>query len=267
MGYMGLLDRLASNGIIAVSIDAYDLTGFVPQLIPERSNLILKHMELWSHMNNGATFPSYPDFFSGRFAGHVDMNKISVSGHSRGGEASVGAYVRNLASAAPFSIHSVSSIAPVDGLGFVLPDVPYFVILPAADGDVCELNGQRIYDRAGSTLSPVDSTTKSGIYVYGASHNFFNTIWAADGDDGAAGRDDFIPAADQQRLGEAYLIAYARTQLNCEAVYDDMLRGKLQFPSFAGRKIFPIRHEKQNSKFESEPERWQWLQVAPPWYQ
>jgi hypothetical protein len=30
---MGLLDRLASHGIIAVSIDAYDLTGYVPQLI------------------------------------------------------------------------------------------------------------------------------------------------------------------------------------------------------------------------------------------
>jgi hypothetical protein len=251
MGYMGLLDRLASNGIIAVSIDAYDLTGFVPQLIPERSDLILKHLELWSHMNNTATFAAYPDFFAGRFAGHVDMNKISVSGHSRGAEASVGAYMRNLVSASPFSINSVSSIAPVDGQGYVLPDVPYFVILPAADGDVCTLTGQRIYDRAGSTLVPQDSTTKSGIYVYGASHNFFNTIWAADGDDGAAGRDDYIPAADQQRLGEAYLTAYVRAQLNNETVYDDMFRGRLTFPSFAGRKIYPIRHEKSNSKFEN----------------
>jgi len=251
MGYMGLLNRLASNGIIAVSIDAYDLTGYVPQLIPERSDLILKHIELWSHMNNTSTFTSYPDFFAGRFAGHVDMNKISVSGHSRGGEASVGAYMRNLSSATPFSINSVSSIAPVDGQGYVLPDVPYFVILPAADGDVCPLSGQRIYDRAGSALPTPDSTTKSGIYVYGASHNFFNTVWAADGDDGFSGRDDYIPAPDQQRLGEAYLTAFGRTQLNNENVYDDMLRGKLKFPSFAGRKIFPIRHEKQQSKFEN----------------
>ena len=251
LGYLGLLDRLASHGIIAVSIDAYDLTGWVPQLIAERSDLILKHLELWSHMNNPGTFPSYPDFFAGRFAGHVDMNKISVSGHSRGGEASVGAYVRNLSSATPFNIGSVSSIAPVDGQAYVLPDVPYFVILPAADGDVCTLTGQRIYDRAGSALPTPDGTTKSGIYVYGASHNFFNTIWAADGDDGAAGRDDYIPAPDQQRLGEAYLAAFARAQLNGETVYEDMLRGKLSFPSFAGRKIFPIRHEKQQSKIES----------------
>jgi hypothetical protein len=251
MGYLGLLQRLASHGIIAVSIDAYDLTGFVPQLITERSDLILKHLELWSHMNNTATFTGYPDFFAARFSGHVDMNKISVSGHSRGGEASVGAYVRNAMSASPFAIGSVSSIAPVDGQAFVLPDVPYFVILPAADGDVCTLTGQRIYDRAGSTLAPVDSTTKSGIYVYGASHNFFNTVWAADGDDGAAGRDDFIPAADQQRLGEAFLAAFARVHVKNESVYEDLLRGKLKFPSFAGRKVFPIRHEKVNRKLEN----------------
>jgi hypothetical protein len=251
MGYMGLLDRLASHGIIAISIDAYDLTGCVPQLIPERSDLILKHLELWSHMNNTTTFTSYPDFFAGRFASHVDLSKISVSGHSRGGEASVGAYMRNSLLATPFNIGSVSSIAPVDGQFYVLPDVPYFVILPAADGDVFSLSGMRIYDRAGSALATVDGTTKSGIDVYGASHNFFNTVWAADGDDGAAGRDDFITAADQQRIGEAYLLAFARIQLNNEVVYEDLLRGKLKFPSTAGFKIYPMRHEKVHSKLEN----------------
>ncbi len=246
MGYMGLLDRLASHGIIAVSIDAYDLTGCVPQLTAERSDLILKHLELWSHMNNTATFGTYPDFFTGRFASHVDMTKISVSGHSRGGEASVGAYMRNTM----FTIGSVSSIAPVDVQSYVLPDVPYLVILPAADGDVSDLSGIRIYDRAGSGLAAPDSTTKSGIDVYGASHNFFNTIWAADGDDGAFPRDDYIPAADQQRLGEAYLLAFTRIHLNNEIVYEDMLRGKLKFPSIAGRKIYAMRHEKSHSKME-----------------
>jgi hypothetical protein len=251
MGYMGLLERLASHGIIAVSIDAYDLTGPVPQWISERSDLILKHLELWSHMNNTATFVSYPDFFAGRFANHVDMTKISVSGHSRGGEASVGAYMRNALLASPFNIVSVSSLAPVDGQSYVLPDVPYFVILPAADGDVSNLSGMRIYDRAGSGLPTPDGTTKSGIDVYGASHNFFNTVWAADVDDGAPGRDDYIPAADQQRLGETYLIAWARIHLNSEVVYEDLFRGKLSFPSIAGRKIYPFRHEKSHSKIES----------------
>lgn len=250
-GYMRLLEILASHGIIAVSIDAYDLTGLVPQWIAERGTLILKHIELWSHMNDASTFTTYPDFFAGRFNNHIDMSKISVSGHSRGGEASVAAYMLNTT----FSIGSVSSIAPVDGQSYILPDVPYFVILPAADGDVSNLSGVRIYDRSGGSTTPIESTTKSGIYLYGANHNFFNTVWADDGDDYviwvASSRDDYIDKVDQQRLGEAYLAAFVRTYLGNEVVYEDMFRGRLIFPSTAGFKNFHFRHENNHSKLEN----------------
>ncbi len=246
-GYMRLLDILASHGVIAVSIDAYDLTGancFVQGWIEERGQLILKHLELWSHLNDASTFPTYPDPFAGKFQNHVDFSKVSVSGHSRGGEASVSAFVQNTG----FNIVGVSSVAPVDFEGYTLPDVPYFVILPAADGDVSNLSGQPIYDRAGGAA---DDTTKSTIYVYGANHNFFNTVWADDGDDSPVPRDDFIPKADQQRLGEAYLAAFTLSHLKNETVYEDMLRGKMIFPSTAGLKVFHSRHEKQHSRKES----------------
>lgn len=243
-GYMNLLEVLASHGIIAVSIDAYDLTGWVPQWIPERGTLILKHLELWSHMNDASTYTSYPDIFAGRFAGRVDMNNIQVSGHSRGGEASVAAYMLNTS----FNIGSVSSIAPVDGQAYTLPNVPYFVILPAADGDVNNLSGIRIYDRAGGST---DLTTKSGIYVYGANHNFFNTVWADDGDDSSSTRVDYIPKANQQKLGEAYLAAFARIHLLNEVVYEDMLRGLLTFPSTANYKLYHMRHEISHLKVDN----------------
>jgi hypothetical protein len=254
LGYMHLLDALASHGIIAVSIDAYDLTGWVPQWTAERGDLILKHLEFWSHLNNAATYASYSDPFGGLFTGHVDMAKISVSGHSRGGEASVSAYVRNLLRpvAQQFAIGSVSSIAPVDSGIYSLGDVPYFVILPAADCDVSDLGGQRIYDRGGGAGNV---TVKSGIYVYGADHNFFNTVWADDGDDceviwGLTSRDDYILKADQQKIGEAYLAAFVRSQLLGQDVYEDMLRGRMRFPSFAGRKIYTIRHDKSHHTFD-----------------
>lgn len=253
-GYTRLLEILASHGIIAVSIDAYDMTGFSgsPQFvgfwITERGQLILKHIEMWSHLNDAATFPGYPDPFLGLFTGHVDMTRISVSGHSRGGEASVAAFTLNAALPSPFSITSVSSIAPVESQSSVVT-VPYFVILPAADGDVSDLDGARIYDRAS------DATTKSGIDVYGANHNFFNTVWAADWDDwtdsGWGPKPDAIPAADQQRLGEAWLAAFVRSNLLSETVYNDMLRGNLTFPSFAGRKVYAFHHESQHSRIES----------------
>jgi len=255
-GYNHLLDVLASHGVIAVSIDAYDLTGPTPDYISERADLILKHIEMWSHLNTPANFPSYPDPFGGMFNGHVDLSKISVSGHSRGGEASVTAYLHNQALANPFSINSVSSIAPVDFYSPTLPGVPYFVILPAADGDVTSLSGVPIYDRAGSGVN--DATTKSGIWVYGANHDFFNTVWAVDWDDYTDGhpawpaRPDFITAADQQKLGEAYLAAFTLTHLMNETVYDDMLRGRLiAYPSTSGKKIYNFRHETNHNKIDA----------------
>lgn len=245
-GYMRLLDVLASHGIIAVSVDAYDVTGYVDQWIAERADLNLKHLEFWSHLNNAATYPTNSAFASqtnmaGRFTGHVDMAHISVSGHSRGGEASVSTYVRNLArpAAQRFSITSVSSIAPVDGEQYVLNDVPYFVILPAGDGDVADLSGARIYDRAGGGAA---GNVRSGIDVYGANHNYFNTVWAADGDDGP-GRVDPIPAAEQQRIGEAYVAAFTLSNLRGMSGYEDMLRGRLSFASTAGHNIYHFRHD------------------------
>ena len=249
-GYMQLLEILASHGIIAVSIDAYDLIGPVPQWIHERGELILKHIELWSHMNNAATYVSYPDPSGGTFTSNVDMTKIAVSGHSRGGEAAVSAYDQNTA----FNIVAVSSIAPTDRYDlsnplYTLGDIPYFVILPAADGDVSDLRGIRIYDRAGSTIG--NNTVKSGIHLYGASHNFFNTVWAADGDDGAPGRPEYIPAPQQQKIGESYLSAFSRIHLNNETVYLDMLRGNLVFPSTAGVNNYNFHHEKNHFVLET----------------
>ena len=245
-GYMRLLDILASHGVIAVSIDAYDLTGVAAQLISERGNLILRHLELWSHMHDATTHTTYPDFFAGRFAGKVDLSRIGVSGHSRGGEASVASFMINAASANPFSITSVSSIAPVDGQAYTLPAVPYFVILPSADCDVSSLSGQRIYDRAGGAT---DAATKSAIVVYGANHNFFNTVWAADGDDCfTLPRDDYIAAAAQQRIGEAYLAGFHLSSLMGSVVYEDLLRHGLTFPSVAGYKIHGERHEASHRK-------------------
>lgn len=251
LGYTRLLEVLASHGVVAVSIDAYDLTGSVPGWITERGQLILRHLELWTRMHDPTQFGTYPDFFSGRFAGTLDLTRLGISGHSRGGEAPVAAFMLNAGLATPFAIGSVSSIAPVDFQSTTLPAVPYFVILPAADCDVSGLSGQRIWDRAGSGVG--DATTKSGSYVYGANHNWFNTVWAADWDDcfGAPPRPDQLAAGAQQRIGEAVLAAFHRVHLLDETVYQEVLRGRLVFPSTAGYKVYAIHHETSHAKLLS----------------
>jgi hypothetical protein len=77
-------------------------------------------------------------------------------------------------------------------------------------------------------------------------------VWAADEDDcGSSERIDFIPAADQQRIGEAYLAAFARAHLLNEDVYEEMFREDLRFPSTAGYKIYTFHHEKEHKKLDN----------------
>jgi hypothetical protein len=79
--------------------------------------------------------------------------------------------------------------------------------------------------------------------AYGASHNFFNTVWATDGDHGASGRDDYIPAADQQRLGKAwrhycYHPSAIGDRMMAEAVD---LRARVSLAGSSPRAATPIR--------------------------
>ncbi len=215
-------------------------TGVPVQWIPERGDLILKHLELWSHLNNAAEYPSYTDPFGGLFTNHVDLSKISVSGHSRGGEASVSSYVRNFLRpvAQQFSIGSVSSIAPVDAQGYVLGDVPYFVILPASDCDARALAApgsmiararrptRRSRAASTSTEPTMPSSTPSGLPMQG--------MRLAGPQRLHPGR---RPAEDRRSLSAAFV----RSQLLGEDVYEDMLRGRMTFPSTAGRKIYHFR--------------------------
>src|SRR5262249_29441197 len=45
--------------------------------------------------------------------------------------------------------------------------------------------------------------------------------------------------------------AFVRSQLLGQDVYDDMLRGRLHFPSTAGKKIYHFRHEKNHLKLDA----------------
>lgn len=239
MGHIELLELLASHGFIAVSIDAYDLSGLVPPWITERGQLMLRHLELWSHLNDAATYGSYPDPFSGRFAGHVDMARISLSGHSRGGEGAISAFEQNTA----FSIKAVSAIAPTDFLGSAVRNAPLLVIVPAADFDVSDLAGVRIYDRS-------SGSSKSGVYIYGANHNFFNSLWAEQGDESDPQRPEYLTPPEQRRIGEAYLSAFTRLHLQGRVEYLDMLRGTLRFRSIAGFKLYPMHQDQAHVSVE-----------------
>ena len=180
-GYDYLMDALARRGYIAVSIDGNDVNCRSGHIV-ERASLIHEHIELWMDVHaNGGRFTG-GDMFEGR----VDLQDVGLFGHSRGGEAAVGAAVTS-----PFDplteakITSVVSLAPVDFEGYVLEQTPLLMLLPAADGDVSRNSGARIYDRSNSGGHP--RWFRSQQYIYGANHNFFNSEWGFDDNSSGAG--------------------------------------------------------------------------------
>ena len=108
------------------------------------------------------------------FQGHIDFNNVGIVGHSRGGEAVIRAARINTAEALGWQIRAGVSIAPTDYHHYGDPGVPLLVIYGSNDGDVAGTWPDRtcfnIYDEAGRP--------RSFVFVYGATHDQFNTVWA-----------------------------------------------------------------------------------------
>eukprot|EP01035_Chromulina_nebulosa_P037136 gene37136-50097_t len=125
---------------------------------------------------------------------HVDMGRIGLMGHSRGGEAVAVAAAFNGLNHYPddatqvfnydFNIGAVVAIAPVDGQykprarPTPLKDVNYFVIHGSLDGDVTSFMGASQFSR--DRLTGEVPAFKAQLYVKDANHGQFNTSWGRD---------------------------------------------------------------------------------------
>src|SRR5262250_3850684 len=189
-GYLYLCRLLASHGIIAATIDANFLNGSNFGENDGRAIVHLEHLKQFRTWNNTATHPLHSK---------VDLNRILIVGHSRGGEA-VGhaSFFNGLASIKPdifspvvpldgsaglgpyrFALTAVAAIAPTDQQYVpltgptVVPD-RYFLIHGSRDGDVSTFEGYNTYNRAHAVdlANPTvaDGKLKALLWVYGANH-------------------------------------------------------------------------------------------------
>jgi dienelactone hydrolase len=160
LGYDYPLDHLASQGFIAMSIYAP-----VGAFIETRARAILAHLDVMRQAN---TDP-------GLFHGHVDLSSVGIVGHSRGGEAVVRAARINTTEALGYGIQAGVSVAPTDYHHYGDAGIPLAVVYGANDGDVAGTWPDRtafdIFDETGRA--------RSFVFVYGATHDRFNTEWAS----------------------------------------------------------------------------------------
>jgi len=230
-GYLGEL--LASRGYIFASLDMNFINGGIRGENDARGWFFLKHLEQWREWNANAGNP---------FHGKVDLDRVALIGHSRGGEAVGHAAAFNRLSYYPddgnvsfdfgFGIRSIIAIAPVDGQyqpqDRLVPveDVNYLVFHGSHDGDVSSFMGIRQYQRV--AFSGRDPMFKAAVYVYRANHGQWNTVWGPldNGPRSARILDlrTLMDPEDQRRFGKVYISAFLDATLKDEDRYLPLFR-------------------------------------------
>lgn len=243
LGYDMAAKALAGQGYVVVSIsangiNAYDSTReFVENYgsgYEARAWLILDHLDFLSRANAGKV----PQLAS--LTGRLDLNRVGLMGHSRGGEAVARAVHMNASRKNPYGIRAVLPLAPTATEGrTAIPDVPMATILPYCDGDVNTLEGQSYEDD--SRYAYPDNVLRSSILLMGGNHNFFNEVWSNPSDGGSddavvmgpyagdpvcgVGKPGRLDALTQRRWGSAYIAAFFRMTLGGETSFLPLFDG------------------------------------------
>ncbi|MCA0374591.1 MAG: hypothetical protein LCH84_02910 [Gemmatimonadetes bacterium] len=231
-GYDYLGELLASRGFILASVDENFINGLSGEN-DGRAWMMLKHLEAWKKFN---------DSTAGPLSRKVDMEKIVVMGHSRGGEAAAHTATFNRLRYFPddfkqrfnfnFAIKGVVAIAPVDGqytpasVLMPLENVNYLLIHGSHDGDVSTFNGLRQYQRLRFTDG--QPHFKSAIFMYRANHGQWNTVWNNKDNGPRSGRSldlrTLVPVEQQRQMGKLVISAFLEATLHGKTEYLPLFR-------------------------------------------
>jgi dienelactone hydrolase len=210
LGYNYLMEHLARNGMIAASIHVYYEAKGV-----SRARALFKHL----------------DILPAKFPGKIDLSKIGIMGHSRGGEAVVIAAKLNVDEALGYNFSAIISLAPTDQYGpYSLSGpyaVPYLVIYGGLDGDVAgddpKSTGFSLYDRA--------DPLKSMLFAERACHARFNAEWDdADLDNGWLSPTDqskVLSVDAHRKIAKGYMNAFFLWHLYGRSELADFFTGDL----------------------------------------
>ena len=250
-GYAYLGENLASWGYTVFSLDQDELIsrqdGSFGKGMHARRLLMMAALDQLKEASEGAVVETEDSNVGAILAGNLDMTRIGLMGHSRGGDAvsSFLDYDRSRPVGERYPIRAVISLAPVDYERHSPIGVPFMSIVGSCDGDVSNLQGARLYER--SQYQDGDPYPRYQVVQVGGNHDAYNTVWQADGDD----------------AGQADAACHpASTVAEAEAGHDIRLSGEAGplFTEPAGEKSYVIDNANKldpakNTRISGDPAR------------
>jgi hypothetical protein len=257
-GYAYLGNNLATWGYTVLSLDQDQLIFYqdsqMGKGMHQRRRMIAAALDAL-YAANQAPLPSDANTdLGGRLVGRLDFSRIGLMGHSRGGDAVTSFIDYNRTRPAPgrrYDLRGVIALAPVDYERRAPYGVPYMAYVGYCDGDVSNLQGARFFERS-QYIQPGDPYPRIQAMLLGANHNWFNTVWFADGDDATGtdaacatsqpsnirlsggtydlttrGSGDPALMGDQEKAGLAVMSAFFRRYVGGDAAFDPYMTGEV----------------------------------------
>lgn len=167
-GYRYLVEALAKQGIIAVSMDmskAYTWKYGDNNDREKSQYLAAEHLQHLLQANDGRG-QKYPVDLTGK----IDVDQLALIGHSRGGETifDIAEDMQNK----EMPVKALLCIAPTyQFIDRTWPESKVALLIPEYDGDVISLDGFSLYE----VLNEKTKAPHLAVYLKGANHNYFNS--------------------------------------------------------------------------------------------
>lgn len=256
LGYAYLGEYLASHGYVVVSVDE-NVLNLLSNENDARAILLLENIRKLREFNGEEGNPLY---------GRMDYDNIVIAGHSRGGEMAATAYLFNGYDVYPengnhkfdygFHIKGVIAVAP--SVNQYMPadheveleNVNYLLLQGANDQDINVFLGNTQYENIRYTED--NDYIKSSLYIAGANHGQFNSLWGAYDMSEPIGRylnvGNFIGEEEQQEILKIYAKVFLDKVLKEEDTYESLLTDYSQYSEYLPKTAYIQQYQKSGSK-------------------